>query len=135
MSSRLDSGSPSYNVRSTHKLSLDDALDFPHGRLWDYCPNCGYAALTPDLYSRGSRIVCVSRVMVDMLQGSLAREISDIRAARDALAARPEVDSERIAVAGFCQGGGFALIGLPGVHRPTASRFLVPGWRLGRFRL
>ena len=72
--------------------------------------DAGYAALTPDLYSHGSRIVCLSRVMVDMLRGSLAREIADIRAARDALAARPEVDPGRIAVAGFCQGGGFALI-------------------------
>lgn len=72
--------------------------------------DAGYAALTPDLYSHGSRIVCLSRVMVDMVRGSAAREISDICAARDALAARPEVDSERIAVAGFCQGGGFALI-------------------------
>ena len=70
----------------------------------------GYGALAPDLYSHGSRIVCLSRVMVDMLRGSPAREICDIRAARDALAARPEVDAERIAVAGFCQGGGFALI-------------------------
>jgi len=72
--------------------------------------DAGYAALAPDLYSHGSRIVCLSRVMVDMLRGAVAREIADIRAARDALAARPEVDSERIAVAGFCQGGGFALI-------------------------
>ncbi len=72
--------------------------------------DAGYTALTPDLYSQGSRIVCLSRVMVDMVRGSVAREISDIRAARDALAVRPEVDSERIAVAGFCQGGGFALI-------------------------
>src|SRR6202161_4943449 len=72
--------------------------------------DAGYAALAPDLYSHGSRIVCLSRVMVDMLRGGVAREIADIRAVRDALAARPEVDSERIAVAGFCQGGGFALI-------------------------
>ena len=72
--------------------------------------DAGYAALTPDLYSHGSRIVCLSRVMVDMLRGSPAREISDILAARDVLAARAEVDSERIAVAVFCQGGGFALI-------------------------
>lgn len=72
--------------------------------------DAGYAALAPDLYSHGSRIVCLSRVMVDMLRGGVAREIADIRAARDTLAARPEVDSERIAVAGFCQGGGFALI-------------------------
>jgi carboxymethylenebutenolidase len=72
--------------------------------------DAGYVALTPDLYSHGRRIVCLSRVMVDLVRGSVAREISDILAARGALARRAEVDAERIAVAGFCQGGGFALI-------------------------
>ena len=70
----------------------------------------GYVALTPDLYSRGQRIVCLSRVLVDMVRGTAAQEVSDICAARDVLADRPEVDPGRIAVAGFCQGGGFALI-------------------------
>lgn len=70
----------------------------------------GYVAMCPDLYSHGSRIVCLTRVIVDMLRGSVAREIEDILAAREALAARSEVDPERIAVAGFCQGGGFALV-------------------------
>jgi len=70
----------------------------------------GYAALAPSLYSHGRRIVCLSRVIVDMLRGSVAREIGDIHAAREALGAREEVDAARIAVAGFCQGGGFALI-------------------------
>ncbi len=79
----------------------------------------GYAALAPDLYSHGSRILCLSRVMVNMLRGGVAREIADIRAARDALAARSEVDSERIAVAGF----GFALIAgtQPGSPRPRST--------------
>ena len=72
--------------------------------------DAGYVALTPDLYSHGSRIVCLTRVMVDVLRGSLGREIADIHAARDALAARPEVDAQRIVIAGFCQGGGFALV-------------------------
>jgi carboxymethylenebutenolidase len=91
----------------------------------------GYAALTPDLYSRGSRLVCVSRVMVDMLRGSVSREISDIRAARDALAARPEVDCERIAVAGFCLGGGFALIAgtQPGFSAAAVNYGEVPADR------
>src|ERR1700732_4717560 len=62
----------------------------------------GYAALAPDLYSHGTRIVCLSRVIVDMLSGGVAREIADIHAAREALAARAEADGERIAVAGFC---------------------------------
>lgn len=70
----------------------------------------GYVALVPDLFSHGSRIVCMSRVMTDMVRGSIDREIADILSAREVLAERPEVDPDRIAVAGFCLGGGFALI-------------------------
>jgi len=70
----------------------------------------GYAALAPDLYSHGTRLVCLSRVLADMVSGRISREIADIHAAREALAARPEVDAQRVAIAGFCQGGGFALI-------------------------
>jgi carboxymethylenebutenolidase len=70
----------------------------------------GYAALLPNLFSHGSRIVCLSRVMTDMVRGSIDREIADILAAREALAERADVDADRIAVAGFCLGGGFALI-------------------------
>ncbi len=66
--------------------------------------------MIPNLYSHGSRIVCLSRVMSDMVRGAFDREIADILAARGAFAEREDVDAERIAVAGFCQGGGFALI-------------------------
>jgi carboxymethylenebutenolidase len=91
----------------------------------------GYAALAPDLYSHGTRIVCLSRVMVDMLSGGVAREIADIHAARDALAARVEVDAQRIAVAGFCQGGGFALIAgtRPGFCAAAVNYGTVPANR------
>jgi carboxymethylenebutenolidase len=91
----------------------------------------GYAALAPDLYSHGTRIVCLSRVMVDMLSGSAAREIGDIHAAREALAARPQVDPGRIAVAGFCQGGGFALVAgaQPGFSAAAVNYGTVPSDR------
>jgi carboxymethylenebutenolidase len=72
--------------------------------------DAGYVAIAPDLYSHGARLICLTRVIVDMLRGGVSREIADILAVRDALAARPEVEPERIAIAGFCQGGGFALI-------------------------
>src|SRR6266550_9186683 len=49
----------------------------------------GYAALAPDLYSHGTRIACLSRVMLDMMRGQVAREIADVHAAREALAERP----------------------------------------------
>ena len=91
----------------------------------------GYAALAPDLYSHGTRIVCLSRVIVDMLSGGVAREITDIHATREALAARVEVDAQRIAVAGFCQGGGFALIAgtRPGFCAAAVNYGTVPADR------
>ena len=91
----------------------------------------GYVAMCPDLYSHGARIVCLTRVIVDMLRGSLAREIEDILAARDALSARPEIDPDRIAVAGFCQGGGFALIAgtRPGFRAAAVNYGEVPSDR------
>jgi carboxymethylenebutenolidase len=91
----------------------------------------GYAAMAPDLYSHGRRLVCLSRVLVDMVSGGVAREIADIHAARDALAARGDVDGERIAVPGFCQGGGFALIAgaRAGFKAAAVNYGMVPGDR------
>jgi len=91
----------------------------------------GYVALAPDLYSHGRRLVCLSRVMVDMVSGHVAREIGDIDAAREALARRPEVDAQRIAVAGFCQGGGFALVAgaQPGFSAAAVNYGAVPSER------
>src|SRR3989442_9657471 len=91
----------------------------------------GYAALAPDLYSHGTRLVCLSRVLVDMLSDGLSREIEDIHAARATLAAMEEVDAERIAVAGFCQGGGFALVAAtrPGFSAAAVNYGLAPADR------
>lgn len=91
----------------------------------------GYAAIAPDLYSHGTRIVCLSRVLVDMVRGSAGREIDDIHGVRDALAALEQVDEARIAVAGFCQGGGFALIAgtRPGFSAAAVNYGMVPAER------
>lgn len=88
----------------------------------------GYAALAPNLFSHGSRIVCLTRVMTDVVRGSTGREIADILAARAALAERAEVDAGRIAVAGFCLGGGFALIAAtkPGFRAAAVNYGDVP---------
>jgi carboxymethylenebutenolidase len=67
----------------------------------------GYAALAPDLYSHGNRALCMVRLLAGGLQD---QALDDIEAARVELAARPEVDGERIGVIGFCMGGGFALL-------------------------
>jgi carboxymethylenebutenolidase len=67
-------------------------------------------------------------VLVDMVRGRVSREIADIHAARDALSARGEVDGQRIAVAGFCQGGGFAILAAtrPGFSAAAVNYGVVP---------
>jgi carboxymethylenebutenolidase len=61
----------------------------------------------------------------------MAREIADVHAAREALADRPEVDAARVAVAGFCQGGGFALVAgtRPGFSAAAVNYGMVPSDR------
>ena len=70
----------------------------------------GYAALAVDLFTGRNRAICMTRYMAGMLIGSVDRYgISDLKAALTHLAARPEVDPERIGAIGFCMGGGFAI--------------------------
>ena len=71
----------------------------------------GYVALAPDLYSVGPRAkpICIRRTMRALRSGS-GRAFDDIEAARAWLAEREDVDESRLAVAGFCLGGGFAIL-------------------------
>jgi carboxymethylenebutenolidase len=69
----------------------------------------GYAALAPDLFSHGNRLICLTRVMMDTIKGAGPSVLADLDAARSYLAGRPDVDGGRVGVIGFCQGGGFAL--------------------------
>jgi len=70
--------------------------------------DAGYLALGPDLY-RGGNIACV----VQTLKSAATHEghaYAVIEGARKALMDRDDVDATRVAVCGFCMGGGFALI-------------------------
>lgn len=70
----------------------------------------GYVALAPDLYAGGSpKPLCVLRTLADLHTGR-GKAWSDLDAARLYLDTMPEVDSTRLGVAGFCMGGGFALL-------------------------
>ena len=71
----------------------------------------GYAALAPDLYSLGGglRPLRMRRAMQALSRGS-GRAFDDIEAARRWLVEQPEVDPERMAVAGFGMGGGLAIL-------------------------
>jgi carboxymethylenebutenolidase len=93
--------------------------------------DAGYTALAPDLYSHGRRIACLTRVLADMVSERVGREVDDVHATREALAGVQDVDPTRIAVAGFCQGGGFALIAAtrPGFRAAAVNYGAVPGDR------
>jgi carboxymethylenebutenolidase len=66
----------------------------------------GYVALAPDLYSGGNRLRCLSALLLGPFQ---EQSLALVEAARRALANRDDTDERRIAVIGFCMGGGFAL--------------------------
>lgn len=68
----------------------------------------GFLALAPDLFSRGSYVRCVRAVMRALARRT-GEAVDDLDAARATLAQRPDCTG-RIGVAGFCMGGGFALV-------------------------
>ena len=80
--------------------------------------DAGYVAFAPDHQGPGTRAGCVVRAAVAVKTGRGA-PFARLHAARDWLAARDDVDPARIAVVGFCMGGGFAV--LFAARAPVAS--------------
>lgn len=87
----------------------------------------GYAVLIPDLFARGPvKALCVASTVRTMARGH-GRELDDLESARQWLAARPEVDGERIGTIGFCMGGGFALLlARTGLYKVSAPFYGAP---------
>ncbi len=71
----------------------------------------GYVALAPNLYSVGPwlRPLCIMQTM-NQLRAGEGRSFDVIESARAWLASRDDVDATRLAAAGFCLGGGFAML-------------------------
>lgn len=69
----------------------------------------GYLALVPDLYSRGRTLSCIRTVMRELRDGK-GQSFDDIDSARDQLVGRSDCTG-KVGVAGFCMGGGFAILG------------------------
>ncbi|POM22439.1 Carboxymethylenebutenolidase [Actinomadura rubteroloni] len=72
----------------------------------------GYLALLPDLYDGKPWIRCVSRAMREFRAGR-GPSFAFLEASRAWLAARADCTG-RVGVAGFCLGGGFALLAAAG---------------------
>jgi carboxymethylenebutenolidase len=75
----------------------------------DRFATAGYLAIAPDLYARGGFARCIRAVMRDLQRGQ-GQAFDDINAARTMLADREDCTG-KIGVAGFCMGGGFAIVG------------------------
>jgi carboxymethylenebutenolidase len=90
----------------------------------DRIARAGYVALIPNMYSRGGRIRCISRVMRELMT-QRGRALDDILAARDHLLAMPEC-SGRVGIAGFCMGGQFALVMSPKGFGASAPFYGTP---------
>ncbi|WP_276043549.1 dienelactone hydrolase family protein [Mycolicibacillus parakoreensis] len=86
--------------------------------------DAGYLALTPNLYARGGRARCITRVFRELLT-QRGRALDDILAARDHLQSRPECTGT-VGVAGFCMGGRFTLILAPQGFAAAAPFYGTP---------
>ena len=74
----------------------------------DRFATAGYVALAPNLFSRGGLVRCIKAVFGDLVRGS-GRAFDDLEAARSLVRERADCTG-KVGVAGFCMGGGFALL-------------------------
>lgn len=84
----------------------------------------GYLSVTPNLYARGGRARCITKVM----RAALTKQgpaIEDLLAARDYLRDRPD-STGVVGIAGFCMGGQFALILSPKGFAASAPFYGTP---------
>jgi carboxymethylenebutenolidase len=84
----------------------------------------GYLAITPNLFARGGRARCITRVFRDLLT-QRGRALDDILAARDHVQAMPEC-SGPVGIVGFCMGGQFALVMAPKGFGASAPFYGTP---------
>ena len=84
----------------------------------------GFVAITPNLYSRGGRARCITRVFRELLT-QRGRAVDDVLAARDHVQSMPECTGS-VGVVGFCMGGQFALVVSPKGFGASAPFYGTP---------
>jgi carboxymethylenebutenolidase len=84
----------------------------------------GFVALAPDfLHGLGPKPFCIARFARGIGRAGTGRPYRQLEAARGWLEARPEVAGLPIGVAGFCIGGGFALLYAAGAEVQAVAPF------------
>lgn len=80
-------------------------------RIAQHLAGLGYLAVAPDLFGTGFRPLCIARTVQEAFVHPAGSFTTDrIGRIRAWLADRDDVDGARIAVIGFCMGGGFAVV-------------------------
>ena len=86
--------------------------------------DAGYVALAPDfLAGLGPMPFCIARFARGIGRVGTGRPYRQLAAAQAWLGELPEVDADRIGVAGFCMGGGFALLYAAGADVDVVAPF------------
>src|ERR1700747_574842 len=83
----------------------------PHREIVRHIAGNGYLAVAPNLFARGGMIRCMQAVFNDLMAYE-GRAFDDIAAARELLWRRSDCTGA-IGIAGFCMGGGVALVPPP----------------------
>lgn len=86
--------------------------------------DAGFLAISPNLYSRGGRARCITRVFRELLT-KRGRALDDVLAARDHVLAMPQCTGG-VGIAGFCMGGQFALVMSPKGFGASAPFYGTP---------
>lgn len=85
----------------------------------DWLAEAGFLALSPNLYYRGGRLLCIRSVIRDLMART-GPAFDDVEVSRAWLLSNPNC-SGKIGVIGFCMGGGFALLLISGHGFSAAS--------------
>src|ERR1700741_1473079 len=80
----------------------------PHREIARQIAGNGYLAVAPNLFARGGMVRCMRAVMKDLMAYE-GHAFEDVTAARQLLSKRSDCTGA-IGIAGFCMGGGFALV-------------------------
>jgi carboxymethylenebutenolidase len=70
----------------------------------------GYVTLAPDLVGAGFKPLCIARFFQGVGKVGTGAPYREMAAFQDWLAKQPYVDGDRVGMAGFCAGGGFAML-------------------------